>query len=156
LSNPDMLHKGVLPHHTKWTRLFENLKFIVLDELHTYRGVFGSHLANLLRRVARICEFYGSKPQFICTSATIANPRDLAEKLTGRPLDLVQKGGAGEGENPLFFYNPPVVNRQLGIGGFYEKEAEHMAGVFLKQKIPAIVFANSRLITEILVRYLKE
>src|SRR5206468_5784103 len=89
LSNPDMLHKGILPHHTKWTKLFENLKFIVVDELHTYRGVFGSHLANLFRRLARICEFYGSSPQFICTSATIANPRDLAEKLTGLPFELI-------------------------------------------------------------------
>jgi DEAD/DEAH box helicase domain-containing protein len=156
LSNPDMVHKGVLPHHTKWTRLFENLKFIVLDELHTYRGVFGSHLANLLRRVARICQFYGSNPQFICTSATIANPRELAEKLTGQPFELVQESGAGEGEKHLFFYNPPVVNRQLGIRRSYVKEAEHIAGAFLKRKIPAIVFANSRLITEILVRYLKE
>ena len=156
LSNPDMLHKGILPHHTKWARLFENLKFIVLDELHTYRGIFGSHLANLFRRVARICAFYGSKPQFICTSATIANPRELAEKLTGVPFEFVRENGAGEGEKHVFFYNPPVVNRQLGIRRSYVKEAEHIAAAFLKRKIPAIVFANSRLITEILVRYLKE
>ena len=102
LSNPDMLHKGILPHHTKWTRLFENLQFIVLDELHTYRGVFGSHLANLFRRLARICEFYGSKPQFICTSATIANPQELAEKLTGQPFEFIQESGAGEGEKHCF------------------------------------------------------
>jgi DEAD/DEAH box helicase domain-containing protein len=156
LSNPDMLHKGILPHHTKWTRLFENLKFVVLDELHTYRGVFGSHLANVFRRLARICEFYGSKPQFICTSATIANPQELAEKITGVPFDLVRESGAGEGEKHIFFYNPPVVNKQLGIRRSYVKEAEHIASAFLKRKIPAIVFANSRLITEILVRYLKE
>ena len=156
LSNPDMLHKGILPHHTKWARLFENLKFIVLDELHTYRGIFGSHLANLFRRVARICEFYGSKPQFICTSATIANPRELAEKLTGVPFEFVRESGAGEGEKHLFFYNPPVVNKQLGIRRSYIKESQHIAGAFLKRKIPAIVFANSRLMTEILVRYLKE
>jgi DEAD/DEAH box helicase domain-containing protein len=155
LSNPDMLHKGILPHHTKWTKLFENLKYIVVDELHTYRGVFGSHLANLFRRLARICEFYGSTPQFICTSATIANPKELAEKLTGRPFEFIRESGAGEGEKHVFFYNPPVVNRQLGIRRSYVKEAQDIAGAFLKRNIPAIVFANSRLITEILVRYLK-
>jgi DEAD/DEAH box helicase domain-containing protein len=155
LSNPDMLHKGILPHHTKWTRLFENLRFIVIDELHTYRGVFGSHLANLLRRVARICEFYGSAPQFICTSATIANPRELAEKLTEKPFEFIRESGAAEGERHVFFYNPPVVNKQLGIRRSYVKEAQHIAAAFLKRNIPAIVFANSRLITEILVRYLK-
>lgn len=155
LSNPDMLHKGILPHHTKWTRLFKNLQFIVVDELHTYRGVFGSHLANLFRRLARICEFYGSSPQFICTSATIANPQELAEKLTGRPFELIRESGAGEGEKHVFFYNPPVVNKQLGIRRSYVKEAQDIAAAFLRRNIPAIVFANSRLITEILVRYLK-
>ena len=137
-------------------KLFENLQFIVLDELHTYRGVFGSHVANLFRRLARICEFYGSKPQFICTSATIANPQELAEKLTGQPFEFIRESGAGEGEKHVFFYNPPVVNRQLGIRRSYVKEAQHIAAAFLKRNIPAIVFANSRLITEILVRYLKE
>jgi len=156
LSNPDMLHKGILPHHTKWTKLFENLRFIVVDELHTYRGVFGSHLANLLRRVSRICEFYGSAPQFICTSATIANPKELAEKLTGQPFEYVQQSGAGEGEKHVFFYNPPVINKQLGIRRSYVREAQDIAAAFLKRNISAIVFANSRLITEILVRYLKK
>jgi DEAD/DEAH box helicase domain-containing protein len=156
LTNPDMLHKGILPHHTKWTRLFENLKYVVVDELHTYRGVFGSHLANVFRRLERICEFYGSRPQFICTSATISNPKELAEKLTGRPFEFIQESGAGEGEKHVFFYNPPVVNKQLGIRRSYVKESQHIAAAFLKRNIPAIVFANSRLITEILVRYLKE
>lgn len=156
LSNPDMLHKGILPHHTKWTKLFENLRFVVVDELHTYRGVFGSHLANLFHRLARICEFYGSSPQFICTSATIANPKELAENLTRQPFEFIRESGAGEGEKHVFFYNPPVVNRQLGIRRSYVKEAQHIASAFLKRNIPAIVFANSRLITEILVRYLKE
>jgi DEAD/DEAH box helicase domain-containing protein len=156
LSNPDMLHKGILPHHTRWTRLFENLQFVVLDELHTYRGVFGSHVANVFRRLARICEFYGSKPQFICTSATIANPQELAEKLTGLPFEFIRESGAGESEKHVFFYNPPVVNRQLGIRRSYVKEAQHIAAAFLKRNVPAIVFANSRLITEILVRYLKD
>jgi DEAD/DEAH box helicase domain-containing protein len=156
LSNPDMLHKGILPHHTRWTRLFENLEFVVLDELHTYRGVFGSHVANVFRRLARICEFYGSKPQFICTSATIANPQELAENLTGQPFEFIRESGAGESEKHVFFYNPPVVNRQLGIRRSYVKEAQHVATAFLKRNVPAIVFANSRLITELLVRYLKE
>jgi DEAD/DEAH box helicase domain-containing protein len=156
LSNPDMLHKGILPHHTKWAKLFENLRFIVLDELHTYRGVFGSHLANVLRRLSRICAFYGSRPQFICTSATIANPQQLAENLTGQPFHFVRESGAGEGERHIFFYNPPVVNRQLGIRRSYIHEAKHIACAFLKRNIPAIVFANSRLMMEILVRYLKE
>jgi DEAD/DEAH box helicase domain-containing protein len=156
LTNPDMLHKGILPHHTKWSRLFENLAFIVVDELHTYRGVFGSHVANVFRRLERICAFYGSRPQFICTSATIANPGDLAEKLTGTAFDLIAENGAGEGEKHVFFYNPPVVNRQLGIRRSYVHEAKHIAAAFLKRKIPSIVFANSRLITEILVRYLKD
>ena len=119
--------------------------FIVVDELHTYRGVFGSHLANLFRRLARICEFYGSKPQFICTSATIANPKELAENLTGQPFEFIDESGAGEGEKHVFFYNPPVVNRQLGIRRSYVKEAQHIAAAFLKRNIPAIVFANSRL-----------
>jgi len=156
LSNPDMLHKGILPHHTKWAKLFENLRFIVVDELHTYRGVFGSHLANLFRRLERVCRFYGSAPQFICTSATIANPKELAEKLTGLPFEFISESGAGEGEKHVFFYNPPVVNRQLGIRRSYVKEAEHIAAAFLKRNVPAIVFANSRLITEILVKYLKK
>ena len=156
LSNPDMLHKGILPHHTRWSRLFENLAFVVVDELHTYRGVFGSHVANVFRRLSRICQFYGSKPQFICTSATIANPKELAERLTGQPFDLINESGAGEGEKHVFFYNPPVVNRQLGIRRSYVHEATHVAAAFLKRNIPAIVFANSRLVTEILVRYLKD
>jgi DEAD/DEAH box helicase domain-containing protein len=156
LTNPDMLHKGILPHHTKWSRLFENLSFIVIDELHNYRGVFGSHLANVFRRLRRICEFYGSRPQFICTSATIANPRELAERLTGEDFELISQSGAAEGEKHLFFYNPPVVNRQLGIRRSYVHEATHIASAFLKRNFPAIVFANSRLVTEILVRYIKE
>jgi DEAD/DEAH box helicase domain-containing protein len=156
LSNPDMLHKGILPHHTRWAKLFQTLRFIIVDELHTYRGVFGSHLANLFRRLSRICKFYGSAPQFICTSATIANPKELAENLTGQAFELIRESGAGEGEKHVFFYNPPVVNKQLGIRRSYVKETQHIASAFLKRKIPTIVFANSRLITEILVRYLKE
>ncbi len=156
LTNPDMLHKGILPHHTKWTRVFENLKYVIVDELHTYRGVFGSHLANLFRRLERICRFYGSDPHFICTSATIANPRELAEKLTGKQFELIAESGAPEGEKHVFFYNPPVVNRQLGIRRSYVQETRYIARGFIGMNKGSIVFANSRLITEILVRYLKE
>src|ERR1051326_1781590 len=105
LTNPDMLHTGILPHHTRWARYFENLRFIVIDELHYYRGVYGSHLANLLRRLQRICEFYQSKPKFICCSATIANPRELAEALTGESFELVERNGAPRGEKFFIFYN---------------------------------------------------
>src|SRR3989454_1568871 len=115
LSNPDMLHSGILPHHTKWIGLFQNLRYVILDELHTYRGVFGSHLANVLRRLHRVCRHYGVAPQFICASATIANPQELAERLTGQPVDLVADNGAPAGEKLLVFYNPPVVNPELGI-----------------------------------------
>ncbi len=156
LTNPDMLHKGILPHHTRWTRLFENLEYVIVDELHAYRGVFGSHLANLFRRLERICRFYGSTPRFICTSATIANPRELAEGLTGKDFELIEESGAPEGEKHLFFYNPPVLNRHLGIRRSYVQETRRIAARFISVAKGSIVFANSRLITEVLVRYLKE
>ena len=125
ITNPDMLHAGILPHHTKWERLFENLRFVVIDELHTYRGVFGSHLANLLRRLKRICKFYGSSPQFICTSATIANPQELASKLTEEDVQLVDENGAPSAEKYFVFYNPPIVNPQLGIRRSYLNETSY-------------------------------
>ncbi len=156
VSNPDMVHAGILPHHTKWVQLFENLKYVVIDELHTYRGVFGSHLTNVLRRLKRVCAFYGSKPQFICCSATIANPKDLASKLLEEDAELVDDNGAPRGEKYFVFYNPPVVNRQLGIRRSYVNETRSVALNFLKRGLQTIVFANSRLITEILVTYLKD
>ncbi|HVN06547.1 MAG TPA: DEAD/DEAH box helicase [Bryobacteraceae bacterium] len=156
LTNPDMLHAGILPHHTRWAKLFENLRYIVIDELHYYRGVYGSHLANLLRRLRRICEFYGSKPVFICCSATIANPREFAEALTGLPFRLVDSNGAPRGEKFFVFYNPPVVNRQLGIRRSYIGEARRIALEFIGHHFQTLVFANNRLATEILVTYLKD
>ncbi len=156
LTNPDMLHAGILPHHTKWAKAFENLRFIVLDELHYYRGVYGSHLANVLRRMKRICEFYGSSPQFICSSATIANPRELAEALTGSPFELVDRNGSPSGEKYFVFYNPPVINRQLGIRRSYLHEARRIATDFIERGQQTLVFANNRLATEILVTYLKD
>ena len=156
LTNPDMLHSGILPHHTRWAKLFENLRYVVIDELHYYRGVYGSHLANLLRRLKRICEFYGSKPVFICCSATIANPRELAEALTESPFRIVDSNGAPRGEKFFVFYNPPVVNRQLGIRRSYIAEARRIALEFIEHRLQTLVFANNRLATEILVTYLKD
>jgi DEAD/DEAH box helicase domain-containing protein len=156
LTNPDMLHTGILPHHTKWTRVFENLKYVVLDELHTYRGVFGSHLANVLRRLARIAEFYGSKPQFICCSATIANPGELAAQLIEREVEVVEENGAPAAEKLFVFYNPPMVNRNLGIRRSYLNETTRVAKELLARKLQTIVFANSRLHTEVLLTYLQQ
>ena len=156
LTNPDMLHTGILPHHTKWTRVFENLKYIVLDELHTYRGVFGSHLANVLRRLRRIAEFYGSRPQFICCSATIANPGELAKQLIERGVEVVEENGAPAAEKLFVFYNPPMVNRNLGIRRSYLNETTRVAKELLARKLQTIVFANSRLHTEVLLTYLQQ
>ncbi len=156
LSNPDMVHSGILPHHPKWAKLFENLRFVVIDELHAYRGVFGSHLANVLRRLQRICRHYGSDPLFICSSATIANPRELAERLAEKPFELVADSGAPRGEKLFLFVNPPVVNKELGIRRSYLTEARRVAGEFLKRQLQVIVFCQSRLSTEILTTYLKD
>ena len=156
LTNPDMLHSGILPHHTKWAKCFENLRYVVIDELHYYRGVYGSHLANVLRRLRRICEFYGSKPQFICCSATIANPKELAQALTESPFELVDRNGAPSGEKYFVFYNPPVVNKQLGIRRGYLHETRRIAIEFIERHQQTLVFANSRLATEILVKYLRD
>jgi DEAD/DEAH box helicase domain-containing protein len=156
LTNPDMLHTGILPHHTRWTRLFENLRYIVIDELHTYRGVFGSHLCNVLRRLRRIARFYGRDPQFICCSATIANPGDLATRLLESEVEVLNSNGAPAAEKTFVFYNPPVVNRALGIRRSYINEASRVAQEFLKHDLQTIVFANSRLHTEVLLTYLQQ
>jgi DEAD/DEAH box helicase domain-containing protein len=156
LSNPDMLHSGILPHHPRWAKLFENLRYVVIDELHAYRGVFGSHLANIVRRLRRVCRHYGSDPQFICSSATIANPRELAERLTSRRFELVENSGAPRGEKFFVFVNPPVVSAPLGIRRSYLAETRRVALEFLKRHLQIIVFAQSRLATEILTTYLKE
>ena len=156
LSNPDMVHSGILPHHPRWAKLFENLKYVIIDELHAYRGVFGSHLCNVLRRLRRICRHYGSNPVFLCSSATIANPRELAERLTEQSFELVDRSGAPRGEKFFVFVNPPVVNHQLGIRRSYLGETRRIASEFLKRNLQLIVFAQSRLSTEILTTYLKD
>jgi len=156
ITNPDMLHTGILPHHTKWMSFFQSLKFVVIDELHTYRGVFGSHMANVLRRLDRICRFYGSKPQFICCSATIANPKELAQKLLEREVFLVDQNGAPSSEKIFVFYNPPVVNKELGIRGSHIQAARRLASPFISRGIQTILFAASRLQVEVLTKYLKD
>ncbi|HXB54461.1 MAG TPA: DEAD/DEAH box helicase [Vicinamibacteria bacterium] len=156
VSNPDMLHKGILPHHTKWVKLFENLRYVVVDELHSHRGVYGSHVANIFRRLLRLCRFYGSEPQFLCSSATIGNPKELAEALTGQEMTLIDESGAPQGEKYFAIYNPPLVNRQLGIRRSALGSARDVAVSFLSRGLQTIVFTPSRLATEILVTYLKE
>ncbi|MDQ0197556.1 DEAD/DEAH box helicase [Neobacillus ginsengisoli] len=156
ITNPDMLHSAILPHHTKWVSLFENLKFVVIDELHTYRGVFGSHVANVIRRLKRICRYYGSNPVFICTSATIANPLELAETLTEEEMILIDNNGAPSGTKHFLFYNPPIVNKPLNIRKSATLEVRKIAGELLKNKIQTIVFARSRVRVEIILTYLQE
>ncbi len=156
VSNPDMLHSGILPHHTRWAKLFENLRFVVLDEMHTYRGVFGSHVTNLFRRLRRICRHYGSDPQFILTSATIANPKELAGDLIERDVSLVERSGAPQPERYFVFYNPPVVNPELGIRRSSRQEARRFARGFIAEGLQTIVFARSRIATEVLLKHLQK
>src|SRR5438477_516775 len=155
LTNPDMLHSGILPHHTKWAVLFQNLKYVVIDEPHACRGVFGSHLSNVLRRLRRICAHYGSTPQCIMASATIANPGELAARLTGEAVHELAENGAPSGEKTFLCYNPPVVNPELGIRAPYLGEAAKLAIRLLREKIATIVFAQSRLSTEVLLTAIK-
>ena len=155
ITNPDMLHTGVLPHHTKWQKLFENLRYVVIDELHGYRGVFGSHVANVMRRLRRICQFYGSDPVFICCSATIANPKELAERLTGGPVTLIDNNGAPAGKKVVALYNPPVVNRELGIRRSSMAVARTLASRLINGGAQTIIFASSRTSVELMLTYLR-
>jgi DEAD/DEAH box helicase domain-containing protein len=156
VTNPDMLHAGILPHHTKWQKLFSNLKYVVIDELHVYRGVFGSHLTNVLRRLVRICRFYGQDPVFICCSATVANPREHAERLLERPVTLIAESGAPTAAKTIILYNPPIVNRELGIRQSALTPARRLAAELVANDIQTIVFATSRLNVEVLTKYLKD
>ncbi len=155
VTNPDMLHSGILPHHTKWVKLFENLQYIVIDEIHSYRGVFGSNLANVLRRLIRLCDFYNSHPTFILCSATIQNKQELAETLIGRSVKVVDQNGAPMGEKNVVLYNPPVVNEQLLIRKSALSEAKKIAYRLLQNKIQSIVFLKSRLQVEVLTKQMK-
>ncbi len=158
ISNPDMLHTGILPHHTRWADLFANLRYVVLDEVHTYRGVFGSHMANVLRRLRRICAFYGASPQFVCASATIANPQELAEKLIEAPASLVpaEADGAPRAEKHFLIYNPPVIDPALGLRRSYLLEAQRLAAEFLADEVQTAVFARTRNATEVLLGYVRD
>lgn len=156
MTNPDMLHSGILPHHTKWISLFENLKYIVIDELHTYKGVFGSHVSHVLRRLIRIARYYGSDPGIICTSATIANPKELAESLANREMALIADNGAPSGKKHFIFYNPPVVHKTFGIRRSAVLEVRDLARRLYQENIQTIVFAKSRVRVEMLVTYMKE
>ncbi len=155
ITNPDMLHTGILPHHTKWVRLFENLRYVVLDELHTYRGVFGSHVANVLRRLRRVCDFYGSRPVFICTSATIANPEELARRHVGDDVVVIDEDGAPRGERLVAVLNPPVVNAPLGIRASALLFGRDLAQRFLASGIQTICFTRTRMSAELLLTYLR-
>ncbi len=157
MTNPDMLHTGLLPHHTRWRRLFSSLEFVVIDELHTYRGLFGSQVANVIRRLKRICAFYGSSPTFICASATIRNPRELAHRLLEEEnIALVDRNGAPRGERRLIFYNPPLVNRDLGVRRSSMLEARRIAAPWIRVGVQTIVFCRSRLQVEVMLSYLRE
>jgi len=156
ITNPDMLHAAILPHHTKWLKLFQNLEYVVIDELHAYRGVFGSHLGNVIRRLHRVCAFYGAAPTFICASATIANPGELASKILERPVTVVDRNGAPAAERRLVFYNPPVVNADLGLRRSSLLESQRIAAHFLAGGAQTIVFGRSRLQVEVLLSYLKQ
>jgi DEAD/DEAH box helicase domain-containing protein len=158
ITNPDMLHSGILPYHTTWRGLFSNLEYVVLDEIHTYRGVFGSHIANLIRRLRRICQFYGSDPQFICCSATIANPKEHAQRLVEAPFVLIDEAqnGAPTGEKHFILYNPPIIDEELGLRGSSVMAAKDAAITFLAEDIQTIVFARARQTVELLLTYLQE
>ena len=156
LSNPDMLHTGILPHHTAWMEFFSHLRFVVLDEVHTYRGVFGSHVANVLRRLKRIARFYGADPQFVLTSATIANPAELAERLVEAPVALVDQDGSGRGPKTFLIYNPPVVDQRLGVRRSALTESVRLADDLLAYGVQTILFARSRRSVELILSYLRQ
>jgi DEAD/DEAH box helicase domain-containing protein len=156
VTNPDMLHQGILPHHTKWAQFFESLRYVVIDEMHSYRGVFGSHVANVLRRLQRICRFYGSHPQFILCSATIANPAQLAAQLIGDEATAITDSGAPQGAKHLLLWNPPVINPDLGIRASARSQTTRIARMAVKRGLKSIVFAQARLMVEVLTKYMKD
>jgi DEAD/DEAH box helicase domain-containing protein len=158
ITNPDMLHTGILPHHPRWAELLQNLRWVVVDELHVYRGIFGSNVANLFRRLQRITRFYGSQPRFLLTSATIANPKELAERLIEAPVRLVpvDLDGSPRAEKHWIVYNPPVIDPALGIRRAYTLEATRVAEKFLTAGVQTAVFAQSRRTSEILLGYVRD
>ena len=155
LSNPDMVHTGILPHHTNWLEFFSNLRFVVIDETHTYRGVFGSHVANVIRRLKRVASFYGAKPQFILASATIGNPKELAERIIEEPVHLIDQDGSARGPRHFIVYNPPITDPSLGLRKSSLLEGVRLAQDLLKQDVQSVVFARSRRSVEIVLTYLQ-
>ena len=156
ITNPDMLHTGVLPHHPKWGQFFQGLRFVVIDELHIYRGVFGSHLANVIRRLKRIAAFYGASPRFVCCSATIGNPLELARRIIEEDAVLIDRNGAPAGERNFLLYNPPLLDAQQGIRRSVVNEAHEIATRLLRRRVKTIVFARSRTRTELISAYVTE
>jgi len=156
ITNPDMLHSGILPHHAAWARFFANLRYVVIDELHTYRGVFGSHLSNLVRRLERVAQFHGSKLQFIFASATIGNPREHASRLSGRDVALVGESGAPTGQKHVLMYNPPIVNAEIGIRQSAVKAAVKLAHDLVSADVTTIVFGQSRNQVEVMLKYMRD
>jgi DEAD/DEAH box helicase domain-containing protein len=156
ITNPDMLHMGILPHHTGWAHFFEGLHYIVIDEIHTYRGVFGSHVANVIRRLKRIANFYGANPQYILTSATIGNPEELGRKIINEPVTLVDEDGAEKGEKHFLIYNPPIIDRSLGLRKSAIQAGVNLAEDLLYNNLQTIVFSRARRTVEIILTYLRE
>lgn len=156
ISNPDMLHTAVLPHHTRWMRLFSNLKYVVIDEIHTYRGIFGSHMANLLRRLRRICDHYGSRPRFICSSATIANPQELAERLLGEQITTITEDGSPRGERHFLLWQPPFIDTARLARRSSNVEATDIFTNLVEQEVQTIVFTRARIVAELIYRYGRE
>ncbi|HMR99388.1 MAG TPA: DEAD/DEAH box helicase [Anaerolineales bacterium] len=155
LTNPDMLHTGILPHHTNWADLFTHLKFVVIDEAHTYRGVFGSHVANVIRRLKRVATFYGGAPKFILASATIGNPKELAERLVEQPVTLIDNDGSARGPRHFLLYNPPIVDASLGLRKSSLLEGVRLARELINSNVQTVVFARSRRSVEIILSYLQ-
>jgi DEAD/DEAH box helicase domain-containing protein len=153
LTNPDMLHLGILPNHQSWSKLFRNLKYVVIDETHIYRGVFGSHVANVLRRLRRLCAFYGSSPQFICCSATIANPQEHAQKIVGLPFEAIVEDGSPHGEKYFTFWNPPIIDEAKTSRISPNSEAAFLLGELVQKGIRSLVFASTRKLTELIYIY---
>ncbi len=156
ITNPDMLHTAILPYHTQWQDFLAGLRYIVIDEMHVYRGVFGSHVANVLRRLRRLCDFYGAHPQVICASATIANPGQLAERLTEQPTVLITENGAPRGEKHIVLYNPPIYDQETGLRRSGVLETQEIAARCVLAGVQTITFARSRLTTEVLLTYMRE
>lgn len=156
LTNPDMLHTGILPHHTRWVDFFRNLNFIIIDEIHVYRGVFGSHIANIIRRLKRVSAIYGSSPQFFLTSATIGNPGDFAEKLIELPVTTIDKDGSPQGKRHFIFYNPPVIDPDLGIRAGSLQESMRLTTDLLDVGVQTLIFAKARRSVEMMLMYLRQ